>query len=454
MIIKRKLRITLGAVFTFFLGLFLGINVTLMASSQDASFQHLDYFHRVYQLIRAEYVDPAESKDLFYGAIRGMIKALDDPFTRFLDEKDYEELKEFTSGKFVGVGIQVTERDNSIVVITPMHDSPAMRAGIEPGDIIRSVDGVELKGSNLTEVIKNIKGDSGTTVKLGIERKGYDERIDFMIERAPIKVDSVRYGMIEGTDVGYLKILTFNADTTKDSTEALVSLKKKGATRLILDLRNNPGGVLTGAIGVSELFLESGKTIVSTKGRTAKENAEKFVSEKEPMFRDSMVILVNGGSASASEIVSGALRDNKRSILIGQKTFGKGSVQKTYQLDENVGIALTIAKYYTPAGTLIHGKGITPDNEVEAFAPKDDEKKEIQRLFNSGDIAGFVKGHGEYTDESKEIFVEYLKDKGYKLSDETAGFLFKQNVYRYKKSPLYDLEYDLQLKAALDKVRS
>ncbi|PKL38551.1 MAG: peptidase S41 [Spirochaetae bacterium HGW-Spirochaetae-1] len=434
----------------FLVGLFIGINVSFLASAEEPAHRYLDYFHRVYQILRTEYVEDVDNKELFFGAIRGMIGALGDPFSRFLDEKGYEELKEMTTGKFVGVGIEITVRDNEIVVISPIDDSPAMRSGIKAGDVIKKVDSTPIKGKKLSEIVKMIKGLPRTKVQLSIEREGFDELLDIDIERAPIKIQSVEYAMIENTSIGYIKIKNFGSETSQDVTDALKNLEAKKAEKLIIDLRYNPGGLLTAAVSISDLFLEKGKVVVSTRGRKGSENERIFKSENNPVSVEDIVVLVNKGSASASEIFAGAMRDNKRGKLVGEKTFGKGSVQKSYNLDDNIGVAITIAKYYTPSGELIHNKGINPDFEVKSEELDKDDKKGINQVTKLKLMEKFIPVKMEYNAETKKQFELFLKKHDVVLSEKTAHLMLKNKIYELKKRPLYDLEFDNQLVRAME----
>ncbi len=439
-------------VLAFLTGLFLGLTLSYRASAAEGAHKYLDYFHNVYQIILGEYVESTSNQKLFYGAIDGMIRSLDDPYSRFLDEKAYEELKEMTTGKFVGVGIEITIQDDEVVVITPIDDSPAMKAGIRAGDIITSVDGKSIKGKKLTEIVKLIKGLPGTKVGLTVAREGFDEAIEFELSREAIKLKSVEYDIIADKNIGYLKIKNFGSDTTKDVTAAVKFFNSKKVDRIIIDLRYNPGGLLNAAVTISDLFLDKGKTIVSTRGRSDLKREEIFKSENDPSFSGKIVLLVNKGSASASEILSGAIRDNDRGRLVGEKTFGKGSVQKSYNLDENIGLAITVAHYYTPSGELIHGKGIKPDIEIAPEQFTDAEMKSVKQIEKGGLIDSFVTKGMDYNDDTRTKFRRYLKDKGIEISDRSADFLLKSGVYHYRKRPIYDTEFDIQLTRAIREI--
>lgn len=440
-------------IIAFSMGLFIGINFSIIAGASEPAHKYLDYFHQVFQLVTTEFVDEPENKNLFYGAIRGMLSSLDDPYTRFLDEDASSELQEMTTGKFVGIGVEVTIRDGELIVVTPIENSPAMKEGIEAGDIITKVNDEPVRDREFSEIIKKIKGLPGTKVNISIRRENIDEEITYAIERAPIKIDSVEYSVIEEHNYGYLKIKTFGAETASDVKDALEFFRKKGIENLVLDLRYNPGGLLSAAIEISDYFLNKDLVIVSTKGRSGKEAESVFRSKNPVFFSGKTVVLVNRGSASASEILSGALRDNKRAELVGEKTFGKASVQKTFGLDKNVNVAITIAKYYTPSGELIHKKGISPDYEVKYFTIPENDNDGLKAIGRGGILAGFVDSKTEYNMDTRNKFKAILAEKKIKLSDKTADYILKREIGKYHKSLPYDLEFDNQLITAIDRLK-
>ncbi|MBN1496574.1 MAG: S41 family peptidase [Spirochaetes bacterium] len=436
-------------ILTFLTGLFIGINVSFLASATEPAHRYLDYFHRVYQLVLTEYVDTASPKDMFYGAIKGMINSLNDPFTRFLDEQSFEELKEMTTGKFQGVGIEITIQDGRVVVVTPIDDSPAMKAGILSGDIITTIDGKSIKGMKLEKIVKLIRGKPSSTVKLRVKRDGYDGPLEFELERAPVKITSVEYGIMPDRNIGYLKIKNFGSETTRDVTRAIKDFNRKGISKIVIDVRNNPGGLLNSAIEISELLLERGKTIVSTRGREGSGRVQFFKSESEPIYRGELIMLMNKGSASASEILAGAIRDNDRGKLIGTKTFGKGSVQKSFNLDDDIGVAITVARYYTPSGELIHKKGIRPDYDVPLEKLSEKDMKNLKAVREKKLLERFVHKDTGYTSETREAFHSYLSANGVDLDAKTADFFLKEWIFRFRKKPLYDMEFDRQLAEAV-----
>jgi len=432
------------------MGLFLGINLSHTLSADEPAHKYLDYFHRVYQLIQTDYVDMPETKTIFYGAINGMMESLKDPFSRFLDENAYRDLEEETTGAYVGIGIEITVKDNKIVVISAIEDTPAMKAGIIAGDIIVSVDDKSIKDKNLAEIVKLIRGPANSTVKLHVVRKGILEPLEFELVRVPVKVVSVSYGIITGTDIGYLKIKIFSSNTGNDIEKALKYFNSKKIDKLIVDLRWNPGGLLDRSITVSDFFLDKGALVVSTRGREGSGNVSEFKSSNESLYTGKLIVLINKGSASASEIFAGAIKDNGRGKLLGEKSFGKGSVQKRFNLNENVGIMLTIAKYYTPSGTSIHGKGIKPHYLVPMNLVEEKDKRKVTVILREKIVQNFVKTHPQYSKENKREFLALLNEKNLTISEKTALYMLKSEVNKYTKRTLYDLEFDIQLNRAIE----
>jgi carboxyl-terminal processing protease len=440
-------------IIAFAMGLFIGINFSIIAGANEPAHKYLDYFHQVFQLVTTEFVDEPENKNLFYGAIRGMLNSLDDPYTRFLDEDASSELQEMTTGKFVGIGVEVTIRDGELIVVTPIENSPAMKEGIEAGDKITKVNDEPVRDKEFSEIIKKIKGLPGTKVNISIRRENVDEEITYAIERAPIKIDSVEYSIIKEHNYGYLKIKTFGAETASDVKHALQYFKENKIDSLIIDLRYNPGGLLSAAIEISDYFLDNDIVIVSTKGRSGKEAESVFKSKTPVFYSGKTVVLVNRGSASASEILSGALRDNKRAKLVGEKTFGKASVQKTFGLDKNVNVAITIAKYYTPSGELIHKKGITPDFEIKYFDIPESDNEGLKSIGRKRLLAEFVDSKTEYNKEARDTFKKILAENNIKLTQKTADYILKREIGKYHKSLPYELEFDNQLITAIEKLK-
>jgi carboxyl-terminal processing protease len=310
-------------------------------------------------------VDEVAPKDIIYNAIKGTLRGLD-PHSSFLDPEMYREMQVETSGSFGGLGIEITLRDDVLTVVAPIEGTPAYRAGIQPGDRILKIEGLSTKDMQLSDAVKRMRGKPGSKITISIVREGWNEPKDFLITREQIRVQSVRANQLE-PGIEYIKLRQFQEQTANDLETSLDKYVKEGKIQgLVLDLRNNPGGLLTSAVEVTEKFLESGKLVVYTEGRVRNQNM-RFSSNAKRVFTDfPIVVLVNQGSASASEIVAGALQDWGRAVVIGTQSFGKGSVQTIIPLSDGSGLRLTTAKYFTPKGRSIHGKGITPDIIVEA----------------------------------------------------------------------------------------
>jgi len=332
--------------------------------TKDDLYMQVELFSDAVSIIRSDYVSPVDSKKLIYGALRGMLASLDD-FSSFMDQDEYKEIKSETKGEFGGIGIEISTRDGIITVIAPMAATPAEAAGIKPGDKIVKIDNKVTRDMTLNEAVKMMRGEPGTMVTLTIWREKGEKILELPIKRDIIKVSSIKNASFLDGKIGYIKIAEFQENTPSELDAALKKLGSEGMDSLIIDLRNNPGGLLEVSVDVAERFLPKDSVVVSIKSRTPAQNAVfkssgKFYSSNYPM-----AILVNEGSASASEIVSGAIQDNKRGIIIGTKTFGKASVQTVIPLKDGSALRLTTALYYTPSGKMIRNEGIIPDVIVE-----------------------------------------------------------------------------------------
>ncbi len=315
----------------------------------------------VLEHVRKEYVEKISDQELIEAAIRGMISDLD-AHSAFLDPQEFDEIRISTTGEYSGVGIEVPLENGVVKVVNPIEGTPAQKAGVLPGDTILAVDGVPVSVENLSDTIDRMRGKAGTAVKISIARAEVKDPLEFTLSRAAVQVHSVRDQMLDG-GVGYVRISHFSETTTSDLERSLASLKKKNGAPLnglVLDLRNNPGGVLEAAVGVSDVFLDDG-VIVTANGRAADARFEMDARPGDALDGAPMVVLVNGSSASASEIVAGALQDHHRATLVGRQTYGKGSVQTVLPLSDGHAIKLTTSKYFTPSGASIHEKGIKPD---------------------------------------------------------------------------------------------
>ncbi len=326
------------------------------------AYEELKIFTEVLSLVERNYVEDVEIKDLVHGAIRGMLSSLD-PHSGFMTTDAYKEMQVDTKGEFGGLGIQIGIKDSVLTVIAPIEDTPAFRAGIKAGDKIIKVDGESTKDMTLLEAVNKMRGPKGTEVTITIIRKGWKGPKDFTIVRGIIKIKSVKFRVID-EEIGYVKISQFQEKTAGELADVLVKLDEKKIVSLVLDLRNNPGGLLNSAIEVADEFLPPGKLVVYIKGKTG-EKIEYNTKGKRPNYDYPMIVLVNQGSASASEIVAGAVKDWDRAVILGVTTFGKGSVQSVIPLSDGSALRLTTAKYYTPRGILIQNTGIKPDIEVK-----------------------------------------------------------------------------------------
>jgi len=329
------------------------------------SYEELKTFSEVLSQVQRNYVDETKVKDLVQGAIRGMLSTLD-PHSAYMTPEMYKEMQVETKGEFGGVGIQIGVKENRLAVIAPIDGTPAQRAGIKAGDYITKVNDEPTKDLSLMDAVQKMRGPKGTKVNLTIQREGAADPLQFMLVRDTIKIESVKSKVLE--NIGYVKLTQFQEATGRDLGKVLKQFKEQKLQSTILDLRNNPGGLLTAAVEVSEQFLPNGKLVVYTKGRESKKD-EWFAKGKDQMEDSPMIILVNEGSASASEIVAGALQDYGRAVIVGTTSFGKGSVQTILPLGDGSGLRLTTAKYYTPKGRSIQSTGITPDIVVKPQPP-------------------------------------------------------------------------------------
>ncbi|MGC2412145.1 MAG: S41 family peptidase [Stellaceae bacterium] len=355
-----------GAVFLFTLHQDVGGAQAANPSNTSESYKQLDLFGDVFELVRTNYVDDVTDETLVEGAINGMLTSLD-AHSNYLNAKNFTDMKVQTRGEFGGLGIEVSMENGLVKVVSPIDDTPAARAGLKPGDLITHLDGTPVQGLTLPDAVEKMRGPVNSDINLTIRREG-KEPFDVKLTRAIIKIQSVR-SHLEGNNIGYIRITSFNEQTDVGLNNAMKSLKSQANDKLIgivLDLRNNPGGLLDQAVAVSDAFLDRGE-IVSTRGRRS-DDAQRYNARPgaKPASGLPMAVLINGGSASASEIVAGALQDHHRAILLGTRSFGKGSVQTIIPLAGHGAMRLTTARYYTPSGRSIQAKGIVPDILVEA----------------------------------------------------------------------------------------
>jgi len=433
-------------------GLLLFSSNVFATSTNLTYFKSLDLIRKVMELVKSDFVEEnIDEQELIYGAIEGMLKKLNDPYTRFMEPKNFKEMQVETKGEFGGLGIVITMKDHMLTVVSPIDDTPAHKAGIKAGDMIVKIDGKDVIDVALQDAVKLLRGKVGTKVTISVLREGAHKTVDYTITREIIKVPSVKYWVI-GKDIGYIRLTQFIQSSSEDIETAMISLEKFGVKSFILDLRNNPGGLLTAAVEIGRKFIPKGK-IVSIKGRDGEENTYSSFFQSHPLLP--LIVLINGGSASASEIVSGAIKDHKRGILLGKKSFGKGCVQTVISLNDGSAMALTTALYYTPSGANIHKKGIKPDIEVDL--PRLDKKQQeeikkavkkdqeyLKRLSNATEAAEITSGtivihHGKNGSET------------YKLS----GFVEPPDSLSKGKIQFYVMnKYDTQLQRAVDIMKS
>jgi carboxyl-terminal processing protease len=366
------------AVVILLVGIAFFLNDNIAASqarkSEEELYKQLQLFSDVLSIVKNNYVEPVESQKLIYGALKGMLSSLD-PYSTFLEPEMYKELTIETEGKFGGVGMTITVKDGLLTVVSPIEDTPAYRAKLKPNDKIIRIDDKITKGMDSTDAVKLLRGEPGTKVTIDVLREGAPELIKVVLVREIIVLKSVkRAQFLPDSKIAYVRLVEFQKDTYPEMKDALETLKKQGMEGLIIDLRNNPGGLLDTAIDVSSLFLETGKLVTYTQGRKPEDRVE-FKTKQDEVVPASVpiVVLINGGSASAAEILSGALSDWKRATLVGEKSFGKGSVQTVVPLPDNAAVKITIAHYYTPKGRIVEGKGLPPDVEVKQAEVKQKE---------------------------------------------------------------------------------
>ena len=335
---------------------------TLVFASEDSIYNKIDLFSEVLDKINKEYVDEVNQSDAMDAAINGVLQSLD-PYSSYMSPEMLDYMKTETKGEFGGLGIEVGMEAGVVKVISPIDNTPASRAGVKAGDYIVKINNVQVQGKTLTEAVDLMRGPVGSNIEITVRRRGVKKSIIFNIEREIIKVESVKSELFDN-DVGYIRLTSFNENSSEQIKESIKKFKKeKKVEHFILDLRNNPGGLLSQAIKISDFFLDNGE-IVSTKGRKFLENRKWFAKKGDITNGDTLVILINYGSASASEIVAGALKDHKRAILIGENTYGKGSVQSIIPLNNQGAIRLTVSKYYLPSGKSISEVGVVPDIEI------------------------------------------------------------------------------------------
>jgi carboxyl-terminal processing protease len=396
--------------------------VLMMGSSARAAtadtYRQLNLFGDVFERVRSDYVEKPDDSKLVESAISGMLSGLD-PHSSYMDAKSFRDMQVQTRGEFGGLGIEVTMEDGLIKVVSPIDDTPASKAGILANDIITQLDDEQVQGLTLNQAVEKMRGPVNTKIKLKVVRKGVDNPLDITLVRDNIRVRSVR-SRVEADDVAYIRITTFNEQTTEGLKKSIADLQSQIGDKLkgyVIDLRNNPGGLLEEAVTVSDAFLERGE-IVSTRGRNPEETQRRTAHAGDLTKGKPVIVLINGGSASASEIVAGALQDHKRATLVGTRSFGKGSVQTIIPLGSGNGaLRLTTARYYTPSGKSIQAKGIVPDIEVLQDVP--DELKSRTDTKGEASLRGHLKNDGdEKTGSQSYVPPDAKDDKALKMADD------------------------------------
>ncbi|MDH5710173.1 MAG: S41 family peptidase [Gammaproteobacteria bacterium] len=397
---RTALLLTLGIL----IGITASITGNVMASKESTNglpLNELRNLSDIFSRIKSDYVEVVEDKVLLENAIKGMLSGLD-PHSTYLNPEEYKELQIGTTGQFGGLGIQVGMEDGFVKVISPIDDTPAFHAGVQAGDLIIRLDEKPVKGMTLNDAVNIMRGKPGTAIKLTIVREGVDKPLVISITRDIIKVDSVKSRMLE-PGYGYVRITNFQSKTPADLLKAINSLKEEYGSELkglVLDLRNNPGGVLNAAADVADLFIEKGK-LVYTEGRIENSKFEFNAKPGDTLNHAPIVVLINGGSASASEIVAGALQDHHRAVVMGSKSFGKGSVQTIQELRSGGAVKITTARYFTPSGRSIQGEGIEPDIHLDTFKITETETDKVSRL-KEADLGNHISNPDKSDEEIKK----------------------------------------------------
>ncbi|MBO6176767.1 MAG: S41 family peptidase [Treponema sp.] len=423
------------------------------SSTSESDKQYTEILDQVFAYVQQNYVEEVDPEVLYQGALKGMLESLEDPYSVYMDKSEWRSLTDTTMGNFGGVGLSITkpaestpEKPAYVEVASPIDNSPGFKAGIQSGDLIIKIEGVDTSTISMDEVLNMLRGTVGESVTITI-RRGKTLEFDKTLVRAVIENPTVKYGMIGKT--GYIALSEFSTNTAKRFDEAIESFRKEGYTSLIIDLRNNGGGLLTTAVALADKFMEKG-IIVSTKSRIAYENSVYYASRAKTTVKDiPVVVLINRASASASEILSGALKDSKKAILIGENTYGKGSVQVPAGLLNNDGFKITVARYYSPSDANIDKIGIAPDVEVKYYEFTEDEEKAYAELVKAEIIPEYAENHPDMTENDIAAYADTLKAK-YNVPVQYIRKLIRNELDRKKSSRLYDLDFDVQLNAALD----
>lgn len=453
---KFFLAVTMGVVLTVGVGLY-------QLGQAAPNYQYLDLFTKILHFVQTNYVEEVETKKLMEGAIKGMLATLD-PHTVYLSPELFKEMQVDTQGKFGGLGIEINITDGLLTVVTPIEDTPAFMAGVEPGDKILIIEDKakkikkETKNLSLQEAVNIMRGEKGTKVTIHVARKGVSGLTPIEITRDIIKVAAVKGGLLD-KDYAWIRVVQFQSNTSREVKKKLEKLAKENGRPLegaVLDFRNNPGGLLEEAINVSSLFLEK-VPVVSTMGRNKAKKEVEYARGSAPFKGLKLVALVNEASASASEIVAGALQDHKRALVVGKPTFGKGSVQTVIDLENKSALKLTVARYYTPSGTSIQGKGITPDIEVDRIDMELLDKAKQGKYIKEADLENHLIGENEKKEDSSDRSPKSddKNEKNKKAQDRLFGVIKEKDGKKVRvEDPKELLKIDFQLNQALSYLKA
>lgn len=452
--IKKILKITINLIPFAFIAFF--ASQCFAQQNSELNEKSLIYKRRIINIldfVHQKYVDEVDQHILYEGAMKGLLNSLNDPYSTYLDSDTMRDLSDTTSGKFGGVGLSIskpiestTEKPAYVEVAAPIEDSPGAKAGIATGDRIIEIDGLPTQDMTMQDVLNHLRGEVGTDVNVTILR-GKSTTWTVSLKRALIEVPTIKSGMLGST--GYMRIIQFTPDTPERAKEALESFKQQNYKNLIIDLRDNPGGLISSVSTLADFFIDEGP-IVSTKGRDPKDSSSFFASREKTIVRNiPIIVLINKGSASASEILSGALKDNHLAYLVGQKTYGKGSVQQVIPFSETEGIKLTIARYYTPSDTNIDKIGIPPDEEISYPDLTEQEEKAYSEMMKNEEITKITDNNETLSESEISNFAEELHKK-YPLNQKLLRRLIRIHANKTKPTALVDLDYDIQLNRALE----
>ncbi|MBL8965536.1 MAG: S41 family peptidase [Spirochaetaceae bacterium] len=420
--------------------------------------RYFQIFENVYQFVLQNYVDEIEAKKLYEGAMKGMFESLGDPYSVFLDEAMMSDMNDTTEGKFGGIGLYISKQPldpkapegapRYIEIVSPIEDTPGWRAGFKPGDLIVKIEGESTAPLSTDEAQSKLRGEPGSKISVTVKRGNAE--LDFSVIRAVIEIPTVKHALIPAAKgkIAYLRIIEFTPATLPRVKEAIKDFDQAGYVAMIVDVRSNPGGLLDSVVKIADLFLDGG-TIVSTKGRSAYENSIRAAKSDLAIPKDKPVaLLLNRGSASASEILAGALKDQKRAFLVGENSYGKGSVQQPFPID-GTGFKLTMARYYTPSDENIDKTGIPPDLVAKDPDLGQAEAAALEKLFDSGRIPEFAKKKPQATQPERDAFAKSLIAEGFTLPERLMKRLVRDELARNDIAPTFDLEFDTALQAAI-----